>query len=125
MMSKNFDCLQEMLDAQAKLSEKCGVGSLVLQVAMKSTLAQMMVEAGEAMAPWVTETKPWKKQEVDQIVLAETDIEVIDVLHYVLTWFNLRGYDAQDLFEMYMAKNSVNHARVSQKLAEKAKQPTV
>lgn len=119
----NFDALQDMLDAQDALSKKCGVNNLEPQVALKSTLAQMMVESGEAMAPWVTETKPWKKQVVDSTVLNETDIEVIDVLHYVLTWFNLRGYDARDLFEMYMAKNSANHTRVAQKLAAIAAQP--
>lgn len=117
MANQSLDGLQEMLDAQRSLSTKCGVDALPKQVALKSTLTQLIVEAGEALAPWVTETKPWKKQVIDDATLIYTDEEMIDVLHYAFSWFNLRGADADDVYTMYMAKNSKNHTRVAQKLA--------
>jgi len=106
--------LSSMLAWQSMLSNVCGVYLLPPDSALKSTLSQMVVEAAEAFAPWVTETKPWKPRFPTD--LAPTDEEVIDVLHYVLTWANLRGWDADELVARYRAKNLRNFDRVAEKL---------
>lgn len=110
--------LQTMLDWQSMLSNVCGVYLLDKSVALKSTLSQLVVEAAEAFAPWVTETKPWKPP--FPVNLEPTDDEVIDVLHYVLTWANLRGWNAEELAARYRAKNLRNFERVAAKVAENA-----
>jgi NTP pyrophosphatase (non-canonical NTP hydrolase) len=109
-----FGLLQSALIWQYKLSNTCGVNVLEKMQALKSTLSQMVVEAAEAFAPWVTETKPWKPQYPD---LAATDEEVIDVLHYVLTWANLREWTAEELIFRYRAKNLRNFERVNEKIS--------
>ena len=106
--------IDSMLKAQANLSEFLGVYKLDKEEQLRSTLAQLSVEASEALAPFLTKTKPWKTQTPD---LTATDEEVIDILHYVWTYFNIRGMSQSQIVELYFAKNARNFARVAEKMA--------
>lgn len=79
------------------------------------TVASLAVEASEAFAPFLTRTKPWKDPVPD---MAHVDEEMVDVLHFLLTYWNLRGKDAVDIFKEYDAKNRKNQSRLAAKLAE-------
>jgi dimeric dUTPase (all-alpha-NTP-PPase superfamily) len=80
---------------------------------IKETIACLAVEASEALAPFLTSTKPWKDRYPD---MNHIDEEMIDVLHYLLTYWNLRGFTAGDIFDAYQAKNSKNFKRLEAKL---------
>jgi len=106
--------LGDMLYDQEVLDMMCGVYSLPKEQQIKTRLTQLIVEAGEALAPLCTETKPWKPPFPSD--LSPVDEEVIDVLHYVLSYAIVRGWDGEELAIRYFEKNKKNQLRVKEKL---------
>jgi hypothetical protein len=105
--------LQAMLAWQADLTSLL-FDNAVLPVEYASSehvreiLTCLVVEATEALAPFLTSLKPWKSRLPDMKLVDE---EVIDVLHYILTYFQLRGYGARKITELYREKNLRNGDR--------------
>jgi len=105
--------INTMLELQDQLSRFLGVYNLEEEEQYRSTLAQLAVESSEALAPFLNLTKPWKTTSVNY---EEVDEEIIDVLHYVLTYFNLRQLKEHDILALYIMKNSRNFSRVQEKM---------
>jgi len=105
--------INTMLELQDQLSRFLGVYNLEEEEQYRSTLAQLAVESSEALAPFLNLTKPWKTTSVNY---EEVDEEIIDVLHYVLTYFNLRRLKEHDILALYIMKNSRNFSRVQEKM---------
>ena len=105
--------LQAMLEWQRRLSTTLGVHTMPTDEAIQQMVACLSVEASEAFAHFLTKTKPWKPQDVDMNLVKE---EMIDVLHFLLAFFNLVGMDSGDITEAYREKNLYNYTRVSQKM---------
>lgn len=101
--------LEAMQIWQLFLSKKFGMYEIDRNTAVRETVSCIVLEAAEALAPFLNATKPWKEQTVD---FAEVDEEVIDILHFVLAYFNLRGFNSKDVLERYRAKNLHNLTRV-------------
>lgn len=101
--------LGAMLKWQDQLSARCGAYGFPPQLQLEMAISQLVVEAGEALAPFLVKTKPWKPQQPN---LQHTDLEIIDVLHYVLTYFNVRGLAASEVTALYRQKNLVNFRRI-------------
>lgn len=116
-----IECLGQMGALQvwqSELSEFLGVYKQFKtrpMVTLHEVIQCISVEANEALAPWLTGTKPWKPPFPD---LDDVDEEMIDILHYLLTWFNLRNWDAQEVLRRYRSKNAYNFERRALKLAE-------
>lgn len=108
---------QAMLDWQYELTDSLnpkGASHLFSSVGdLQQTIQMLIVEASEALAPFLNATKPWKPDVVD---LDEVDEEMIDVLHFLLTYFNFRGLDAKDVILAYRNKNLANFNRASEKM---------
>jgi NTP pyrophosphatase (non-canonical NTP hydrolase) len=107
--------LSAMLKWQHELSIACGVNRFDRQTSIEMALGQLMVEAGEAFAPFLVKTKPWKPQIPD---FDKIDEEIIDVLHYVLTYFNLRAFNDTEIIEAYRRKNIINFERIREKMKQ-------
>ena len=105
--------LEAMKIWQGELSEVCGCGAFSTEDLLRDTVAQLAVEASEALAPFLTKTKPWKDPIPD---LNHIDEEIIDVLHFVLTYFNVREISGNQMVEAYRRKNLRNFERVSEKM---------
>jgi dimeric dUTPase (all-alpha-NTP-PPase superfamily) len=53
--------------------------------------------------------KHWKQnQELDK---QNAKVEAVDLLHFIVTVFQILGMTADDVFEAYLKKNKVNHER--------------
>lgn len=102
-----------MLYWQDQLSRFLGCYSLGERELTTETLGQLVVEAGEALAPFLTRTKPWKPQDIDW---AKTDEEMADVLHFALTYFNIRHFSEEQVIALYRQKNLINYRRVQEKM---------
>lgn len=99
---------------QRELTETIGVYSSNDFSSLKDVVACMTVESSEALAHFLTSGKPWKPQEPD---MDEVDEEMIDVLHYLLTYFNLREWSDHEIVRRYRSKNLRNFERISEKMA--------
>lgn len=108
----DYGDLEAMLIWQFFLSQKFGMYDIDREVAVKETISCIVLEAAEALQPFLNATKPWKSQQVDY---AEVDEEVIDILHFCLAYFNLREIEAGRLIEMYRSKNLYNLLRAEKK----------
>lgn len=111
--------LGAMLDWQHELSTMCGsYGPATGENdgwydALKNNAIQLVVEAGEVASHYSNETKRWKSKYPD---LSKVDEEMIDVMHYALTYFNIRNMSAYEIAVRYRAKNNHNYTRVSERL---------
>lgn len=111
----SFGAIDAMLKWQDELSEACGVYAFPNQLQIEMAIGQLVVEAAEAYAPFLVKTKPWKPQSPN---MAAVDEEMIDVLHYVLSYFNMRQLKTLDIVAMYRRKNVINFNRIQKKMLE-------
>lgn len=110
---EKLGALGAMLKWQDELSILCGAYNFPTQLQLEMAIAQLVVEASEALAPFLVKTKPWKPQEPN---LELIDLEIIDVLHYVLTYFNVRQMGPDEVIQLYRQKNLVNFKRIEGRL---------
>lgn len=100
--------LEALLVWQMFLSKRFGMYNIDRHSAIRETISCIVLESAEALSPFLNATKPWKENEVD---FAEVDEEVVDILHFVLAYFNLRGIDSKSIIERYRSKNLHNLKR--------------
>lgn len=108
-----YGALGAMLKWQDVMSTYCGVQNFDEYNRLRNNTVALAVEANEVLAHFSNETKPWKQLMPNMELVDE---EMIDVLHFVLTYFNLRGWDTKDILEHYRSKNLHNFDRVRQKM---------
>lgn len=106
--------LGALLIWQDRLSATLGVYDMPKEEAIKAMIECLAVESAETLAHFLTKTKPWKSQVVN---MAEVKEEAIDILHFLLAFFNLMEMSPQDIVEEYRRKNLINYGRVAAKMA--------
>lgn len=102
---------------QNGLSDILGVLAMEEQTGMREMVACLSVEAAEAQAHFLNGTKPWKSQIVDR---AEVDEEMIDCLHFIFAYFNVRGIPSEEVVRRFRAKNLRNFDRIKEKMNAKS-----
>lgn len=108
--------LAEMLDLQRALMHECRADDIANDELLYITLNNIAGEASEA-AEWYGDiTKPWKK--VLDLPLDEVQMELVDILHFLLQAFTIVNMDAAEIVELYRIKNRINHRRVKAKREE-------
>lgn len=108
--------LGEILDLQRALMHECRADELANDELLYVTLGNIIGEASEA-AEWFGDiTKPWKKSLV--MPLEEVQMELVDVLHFLMQAFIIVGMDASEILELYRIKNRINFRRVKEKREE-------
>jgi len=116
----NEDMLAEMFDRQQVLNERCGVVTTGISDERKCQLLRdYCLAIGQEIAELIDST-PWKwwayYQTFDE---PNSKIEVIDILHFTISLAQVLGMSAQDVYEMYLAKNDLNHKRQNLGYSEK------
>lgn len=111
-----MDRLEEIFQLQDKLNARFGwsqedITSLhqIEQLQkMRNFLEALTIEAGEALK---AAGGRWWKIDKDFQGLSHFQEECIDVLHFLISAFLASGGTADDLYRIYVAKNSHNHVR--------------
>lgn len=101
--------IQTMLEWQRDLSNALGVDGNSPN-AIPHIIQCLISEATEVNNHFLNSTKPWKPIEV---MYENVDEEMIDVLHFVLTYFNLRKFSDFDIMRAYKKKNDKNFQRLN------------
>lgn len=112
--------LQQVLDTQMKLQNRLGKDITVMGQADKTALIKdnvyFVTEELHEMARELPYIKDWK----DYSGLSEADVakrlvlakkEFADVFTFLMNIAIALGMDAEDLYNLYFEKNSINHKR--------------
>jgi dimeric dUTPase (all-alpha-NTP-PPase superfamily) len=114
------DHLKEIFRMQEELNQRIGVNTATLTDEEKvkwilnysRAMSQEMAELVDSV-PW----KWWAKyQEFDQ---QNARVEIIDLFHFLISMAQVLGMTADDVFQAYLKKNAVNHARQNSGYKEK------
>lgn len=108
--------LAEILDLQLGLMHECQANAIPNDELLYITLNNIAGEASEAGEWYGDITKPWKKNL--EIPLDEVQMELIDILHFLMQAFIIVGMDAAAITELYRIKNRINYRRVKAKREE-------
>jgi dimeric dUTPase (all-alpha-NTP-PPase superfamily) len=119
-MNTTPDQLRELFRMQKALNERIGVHTDSMSEEEKTkwmlnysrALSQELAELIDSV-PW----KWWAKyQKFDE---QNARVEVIDMLHFLISMAQVLGMSADDLFQGYLKKNEVNFQRQESGYAEK------
>ncbi|MDR0595322.1 MAG: dUTPase [Puniceicoccales bacterium] len=107
-----MDKLDKIFEMQAKLSARLGVdlknlseGEKIEWILKYSRALQQEISELIDSVPW----KWWAKyQKFDE---QNARVEVIDILHFLVSIAQVLGMTPEDFFEAYQKKNDINHKR--------------
>lgn len=107
------DMLREMFRMQAELNKRIGVGTP--DTMTEEEQHRWVLNYCRAMSQEIaelTDSIPWKwwakYQKFDR---QNARVEVVDLLHFLISVAEILGMSADDVFEYYTAKNKVNFQR--------------
>ena len=106
------DMLRQLFEKQDELNRRIGVdcGNLDEDGQTKWVLNYCRAMSQELAE--LTDSVPWKwwakYQEFDR---QNAKVEVVDLFHFLISLALVLGMSADDVFDLYMEKNKVNHAR--------------
>jgi len=106
------DMLREIFTKQQELNLRIGVDTNGLSEEEKTKWILNYCRAlGQELAE-LTDSVPWKwwakYQEFDE---QNAKIEVIDMLHFLISMAQVLGMTADDVYDLYTQKHKVNHER--------------
>lgn len=104
---KDSDHLSHIFSEQKKLDKHILSKKASYKPEIKDILFQLVDEVFEAKAH--IKSKWWKDSEVEDLNLFAE--EMVDVLHFYVSALLMAGFSADNLYSMYMEKNSENHDR--------------
>lgn len=114
------DKLDELFRMQAQLNERIGVDMASLDDAGKTEWVLNYSRAMTQEIAELTDSVPWKwwakYQKFDE---QNAKVEVVDLFHFLISLAQVLGMSADDVYEAYLAKNKVNHARQESGYTEK------
>ncbi|MDR2436384.1 MAG: dUTPase [Puniceicoccales bacterium] len=107
-----MDRLDEIFAMQAKLSARLGVRSEDLSEGEKIEWILKYSRALQQEIAELVDSVPWKwwakYQNFDR---QNARVEVIDILHFLISIAQILGMTSDDFFEAYRKKNDINHKR--------------
>ena len=107
-----MDKLERLFDMQAELNRQIGVRTEAMDEAERAKWLLNYVRAMSQELAELTDAVPWKwwarYQKFDQ---QNAVVELIDLLHFLISACQVMGLSADDVFRIYMQKNAVNIAR--------------
>jgi dimeric dUTPase (all-alpha-NTP-PPase superfamily) len=116
----NGDRLTAMFALQSKLQERLGTWDKIKDnpSMRQQFLNQMTIAMVEEVVEITRETAyknpdfvpfGWKKTQVENTEKLKE--EIVDLMHFVMNVSLVAGMDAEEMFQIYMRKNKVNHVR--------------
>lgn len=107
-----MDKLEEIFRLQAGLNERIGVHLEGLDEAEQAKWVLNYTRAMQQEMAELIDSVPWKwwakYQKFDQ---QNARVEVVDLFHFLVSLAQTLGMTAEDVYQAYLAKNEVNHAR--------------
>lgn len=107
-----MDKLEEIFDLQQKLNERIGVKLQDLSDEEKAKWVLNYTRAMQQELAELVDSVPWKwwakYQKMDE---QNARVEVVDLFHFLISAAQALGMTADDVYQAYLAKNKVNHAR--------------
>ena len=116
------DRLVEIFDLQKSLNARIGVDTDKIQGNPEAQVTWLLnyARAIQQEAAELTDSVPWKWwAKYQKIDLQNAKVEVVDLMHFVVSSAQVLGMDAEEFFRMYAAKHAVNHARQDAGYAKK------
>ena len=111
-MSSSPDQLRELFRMQKALNERIGVFTDTMDEAEKTKWILNYTRAMTQEMAELTDSVPWKwwakYQKFDE---QNARVEVVDLLHFLISLAQVLGMSADDLFNAYLKKNEVNFKR--------------
>lgn len=112
--------LQAMLNSQKELNKKyypmvlkkLRLNKFDKEVLTNEYLTALIQEVCEArdLINW----KGWKQSQ-HKVDALELKFEMIDIMHFLLTLFDIWEMDSAEIYKYYQAKNGENHSRIKRK----------
>jgi dimeric dUTPase (all-alpha-NTP-PPase superfamily) len=119
-MNTTPDQLRELFRMQKALNERIGVHTDALSEEEKTKWILNYSRALSQELAELTDSVPWKwwakYQKFDE---QNARVEVIDMLHFLISMAQVLGMSADDLFQGYLKKNEVNFQRQESGYANK------
>ena len=107
-----MDKLEEIFDLQDELNRRIGVDLSSLSDEEKAKWVLNYTRAMQQEIAELIDSVPWKwwakYQEFDE---QNARVEVVDLFHFLISTAQALGMSADDVYEAYLKKNKVNHAR--------------
>ena len=107
-----MDKLEEIFDLQENLNERIGVKLRNLSDEEKSVWVLNYTRAMQQELAELVDSVPWKwwakYQKMDE---QNARVEIVDLFHFLISAAQAMGMTAEDVYQAYLAKNKVNHAR--------------
>jgi len=117
---KSVDKLEELFRMQEALNLRIGVDLRNLSDEDKTKWVLNYTRAMTQEMAELTDSVPWKwwakYQKMDE---QNARVEVVDLLHFLISLAQTLGMSAQDVFDAYLKKNEVNFKRQEAGYAEK------
>lgn len=106
------DQLRELFRMQAALNRRIGVDTSAMDEAEKTRWILNYCRAMSQELAELTDSVPWKwwakYQKFDE---QNARVEVVDLLHFLVSMAQVLGMSADDVFQAYVKKNEVNLRR--------------
>lgn len=119
-MSQKSDKLEEIFCLQETLNKRIGVNLADLSEEEKTKWVLNYTRAMNQEIAELVDSVPWKwwakYQEFD---MQNARVEVIDLFHFLVSLAQTLGMSADDVYQAYLKKNEVNHARQESGYQEK------
>jgi dimeric dUTPase (all-alpha-NTP-PPase superfamily) len=115
-----MDKLEEIFRMQAALNRRIGVELDGLDEAGKTQWVLNYTRAMQQEMAELIDSVPWKwwakYQTFDE---QNARVEVVDLFHFLVSLAQVLGMSAEDVYQAYLKKNEVNHARQASGYAAK------
>jgi len=106
------DQLHELFQMQKALNERIGVHTESMSEEEKIKWILNYSRAVIQEIAELTDSVPWKWwANYQKFEVQNARVEVVDLLHFVISLAQVLGMDADDVFEAYVKKNAVNFRR--------------
>ena len=119
-MSQTPDKLHEIFRMQEALNKRIGVDTTGMTDEEKAKWVLNYTRAMQQEMAELIDSVPWKwwakYQKFDE---QNARVEVVDLFHFLVSLAQTLGMTADDVYQAYLKKNAVNHARQESGYARK------
>ncbi len=107
-----MDSLKEIFKEQYELNNRIGIDTENLTEEERIKWVLNYTRALQQECSELIDSVPWKWwAKYQQFDVQNAKVEVVDIMHFLVSIAQVLGMSAEDFFEAYTKKNSVNHNR--------------
>ncbi|MFI3291671.1 MAG: dUTPase [Opitutales bacterium] len=107
-----MDSLKEIFKEQYELNKRIGIDTQNLTEEERIKWVLNYTRALQQECSELIDSVPWKWwAKYQKFDVQNAKVEVVDIMHFLVSIAQVLGMSAEDFFEAYTKKNSVNHNR--------------